>query len=162
MTFHGFWNFSTSNIPTGKGNCQDPDRCVGFRLTVPNRRFRIHRFAPFRTSKFLNLLWGPRFGGQTGVAIRLPKTQPRLPHHVLTLSDRGRDRITLSFTSDLFVPSLECLQCRPCCQIWRPHVGEKASSMAGVGTNWDRDRNVFASTQLQTRKQHEMARINLS
>ena len=39
-------DFQTSNIPTGKGNCRDPEGCVGFRLTVPNRRFRytgLHR-----------------------------------------------------------------------------------------------------------------------
>ena len=103
----------------------------------------------------------PGLGVRWGVAICLPQTQPRLPHHVLTLSDRGRDCITLSLTPDLFVPSLECLQCRLRCQIWRFRVGEKASSMVGVGMNGDRDQNVFTSTQLQTRKQPKMARRTL-
>ena len=56
----------TSNIPAGEWNCQDPDRCVGLTLTVPNRRFGVHKFISFRMYKVLNLLWGPRFGGQTG------------------------------------------------------------------------------------------------
>ena len=116
---------------------------MGIRLTVPNRRFRIcklisfrmyklisfrmyklisfrmYKLISFRMYKFLNLLWGPRFGGQTGCRrTSPPRTQPQPPRHVLTLSDRSRDPVALSFASNIvFVPSLEHLWRRLRCRI---------------------------------------------
>jgi hypothetical protein len=60
------------------GNCQDPGRSAGFRLTVPNRRLRTYKFVSFAISSFLNLFWGPRFGGQTGRC----HTSPLNPFHI--------------------------------------------------------------------------------
>ena len=94
-TLDGFWNrFQMSNMLAGKANCQDPDRCVGFTLTVPNRRFRIltqvYIFWDVQVSQrtlsdfpwhleLLNLLWGPRFGGQTGCCHTSPPNPTPTP-----------------------------------------------------------------------------------
>ena len=41
-------DFQTSNIPARKGSCRDPDLCVGFRLTVLNRRLGLERTSLYR------------------------------------------------------------------------------------------------------------------
>ena len=54
----------TSNITVRKGNCQDPDRSVGFRLTIPNRRLgkslSRSQFQAFEQNTALgSSVWGP-------------------------------------------------------------------------------------------------------
>ena len=125
-----------SNIQARKGNRQDPDRCVGFRLTVPNRRFRIHRFTLFRMCEFSKPVLVLGLGVRRGV-VTSPRTRPRLPHHVIALSDHSRDRIAHLFAPNLLIPTLTSLRCRLCCRMQRFRVGERVSSMVGVGTNGD-------------------------
>ena len=69
MTFRNFRKFKSSNIPTSKGNRQDPDHWVGSRLTVPNCRFRIHKFASSGTCKFLDPPLGSSALRSDGVAV---------------------------------------------------------------------------------------------
>jgi len=46
VTFHGVLDTLNVEYPARKGNCQDPDRCVGSSLTSPNWQFRILHLNP--------------------------------------------------------------------------------------------------------------------
>ena len=56
--------------------------------------------------KFLNLLWGLRFGGQTGSRHVSPEPRLRLPHNVLALSDHSGGHVALLYDSDSPTPTL--------------------------------------------------------
>ena len=82
MTFHGVLDTLNVEYSARKGNCQDPDRRVGFSLTSPNWRFRIFKFVSFGHWDFVNPPWGPQYGGQTGRSCIIPRAPSQQPHLV--------------------------------------------------------------------------------
>jgi hypothetical protein len=78
VTFHGFESFKSSNIPAKKGNCQDPDRCPGFRLAFLDRRFGSGRVDFVWISiSFKPPLGSSVWGSERGIAC-LAYTPPQL------------------------------------------------------------------------------------
>jgi len=46
VTIYGFLDFLNLERPAGKRDCQDPNRCVGFGLSFPNRQPGIFKIPP--------------------------------------------------------------------------------------------------------------------